>query len=179
LGGCIRIGANLFSEQLYDTKLHSQVLNALDASGLAPELLELEITETTVLHFDGMVISQLKRIRSLGVGIAFDDYGTGFASLSMLKRYPLSRLKIDREFIQNIHRDASDVAIVQAVLCLGQKLDFEVIAEGMETRQQVDALIRLGCVHGQGYFFGMPMPAPQFEALAQAQIRSMTEDAAA
>ena len=120
-GKPIRMGVNLFAAQLQDPRLEADVLEALVDAGLSPNLLELEITETTVLGIEADVIAPLRRLRSLGVRLAFDDYGTGYASLSLLKRYPLSRLKIDREFVRNLERDPDDAAIVRAVFGDGKK----------------------------------------------------------
>ena len=161
----IRIGVNLFAIQLEDANFYDRVVQVLEATGIAPDLLELEITETTVLGVDDLVIQPLRRLRSLGVKIAFDDYGTGFASLSLLKRYPLTRLKIDRQFVRELGIDAGDAAIVKAVVALGQSLNLEVIAEGVETLEQAKSLVELGCREAQGYLFGKPTPGVQFQAL--------------
>ncbi|MFT4002452.1 MAG: EAL domain-containing protein [Rhizobium sp.] len=158
----LQVGVNLFAAQLRDGSLENDISKALSESGLPPHMLELEITETTVLGLEDDVVAPLRAIRSTGIGIAFDDYGTGFASLSLLKKYPLTRLKIDREFVRDIEDDPDDAAIVGAVLALGESLKLEMIAEGMETEAQADILKRLGCKRAQGYFFGKPMPADEF-----------------
>ena len=164
-GTPIRVGVNLFAAQLRDCGLFGDVQAALAASGLPSHLLELEITETTVLGLDESVIDPLRRLRDLGVKIAFDDYGTGYASLSLLKRYPLTRLKIDREFVRDLDTDPDDAAIVKAVLAMGASLGLEVIAEGIETVEQATVLCALGCREAQGYRFGKPMPAAAFRQL--------------
>ncbi len=158
----LQMGVNLFAAQLRDGSLENDISSALSESGLPAHMLELEITETTVLGLEDDVVAPLRAIRDAGVGIAFDDYGTGFASLSLLKKYPLTRLKIDREFVRDIESDPDDGAIVRAVLALGESLGLEVIAEGMETEAQADILKSLGCKRAQGYFFGKPMPADEF-----------------
>lgn len=140
-----------------DPDLEREIVSALSSSRLPSNLLELEITETTVLGSDDALVRVLHRLRSNGVGIAFDDYGTGFASLSQLKRYPLTRLKIDRQFVRDLESDSDDTAIVQAVLALGRSMKMDVIAEGVETGDQHTILQRLGCEEGQGYFYGKPM----------------------
>ncbi|MCJ8151775.1 sensor domain-containing phosphodiesterase [Shinella sedimenti] len=163
----IRVGVNLFAVQLRDPDIAKHVQSALWATGLSANLLELEITETTVLRAEADVLTQLNLIRELGVGIAFDDYGTGYASLSLLKRYPLTRLKIDREFVKAIDTTPADTAIVEAVLKLGRSLGLEVIAEGMETNAQAHLLKSLGCRFAQGYLYGKPMTAAEFHNLAR------------
>ena len=167
-GTPIRVGVNLFSAQLRDVAFPDDVLAALASTGLPSHLLELEITETTVLGLDESVIDPLRRLRDLGVKIAFDDYGTGYASLSLLKRYPLTRLKIDREFVRDLDTDPDDAAIVKAVLAMGASLGLEVIAEGIETVGQATVLSALGCREAQGYRFGKPMPAATFRQLLTA-----------
>ena len=164
-GTPICVGVNLFAAQLRDGAFFDDVQAALASSGLPSHLLELEITETTVLGLDESVIDPLRRLRDLGVRIAFDDYGTGYASLSLLKRYPLTRLKIDREFVRDLDTDPDDAAIVKAVLAMGASLGLEVIAEGIETVEQATVLSALGCREAQGYRFGRPMPAAAFRQL--------------
>ncbi|RYC33379.1 GGDEF and EAL domain-containing protein [Lichenibacterium minor] len=160
----LRMGINLFAAQLRDPGLFDVVADALAATGLPGPLCELEITETTVLGLDESVIAPLRRLRGLGVGVAFDDYGTGYASLSLLKRYPLTRLKIDREFVRDLRTDPDDAAIVKAVIALGASLGLDVIAEGIETPEQASALVGFGCREAQGYLFGKPMPMADFAA---------------
>lgn len=161
----IRLGVNLFAAQFRAGNLVASVIRSLEQSGLHPADLELEITENIVLGHDDAMIGPLRELRVLGVGLAFDDYGTGYASLSMLKRFPITRLKIDREFIRDLVTDADDAAIVRAVLALGRSLGFEVIAEGIETPEQAAFLAAHGCEEGQGYYFGKPMPGDEFATL--------------
>ena len=161
-GAPIRIGVNLFASQLRSATFERDVLAALSESGLRPELLELEITETTVLGADDAVLAPLRTLREQGVSLAFDDYGTGFASLSLLKRYPISRLKIDREFVVDLDSDGADASIVRAVLALGASLGLEVIAEGVETPLQAALLRKMGCREAQGFLYGRATPASDF-----------------
>ncbi|MEP2722594.1 EAL domain-containing protein [Roseibium sp.] len=157
--GALRVGVNLFPAQLRSGRLLEVVSSALRRHDLAPHQLELEITENTVLRQSNPSTKALKMLRELGVGVSFDDFGTGFASLSLLQEYPLTRLKIDRTFIARIDRSNSDAAIVEAVLGMAESLGLTVIAEGVETTAQEATLVRLGCKEAQGYRYGRPMPA--------------------
>ncbi|MDX7953449.1 EAL domain-containing protein, partial [Lichenihabitans sp. Uapishka_5] len=148
------IGVNLFAAQLHAPDVFERVVACLDAYGLAPSRLELELTETIALQQDDAAQVPLSKLKAHGVGLAFDDFGTGFASLSTLRRFPLTRLKIDRSFVRDLTVDDEDAAIVAAVIGLGQSLKLNVIAEGIETREHQAALLALGCVEGQGFLFG-------------------------
>jgi diguanylate cyclase (GGDEF)-like protein/PAS domain S-box-containing protein len=159
--GPLRVGVNLFAAQLRSNRLFEVVSSALQKHGLSPRQLELEITETTVLRHSNQSTKALRRLNSLGVGIAFDDFGTGFASLSLLQKYPLTRLKIDRSFIASVDKKVGDSAIVKAVIMMAGGLGLEVIAEGVETGGQELALLDLGCHEAQGYRYGRPMPASE------------------
>ncbi|MBM1144978.1 EAL domain-containing protein [Alcanivorax sp. ZXX171] len=162
---CFRVGVNLFPCQLHDPELADKVEALLKRYGLPPRALELEITETTILESSADILARLQRLRDHGVGIAFDDYGTGYASLSLLKKYPLSRLKIDRQFVANLGTSPDDLAIINSIIVLGQNLGLEVIAEGIEEQAQMEMLLRLGCREGQGYWFSRPVPEAEFAAL--------------
>jgi diguanylate cyclase (GGDEF)-like protein/PAS domain S-box-containing protein len=164
-GRSFRIGVNVFEAQLADADLAGEVRDAIAASRLPPEDLEIEITENIMTASDDASVARVQRLRDLGVGIAFDDYGTGYASLSLLKRYPLTRLKIDRSFVRDLSDDQNDAAIVELVLTLGARLGLGVVAEGVETEAQAERLASLGCREAQGYLFGRPMPAQDFARL--------------
>ncbi|MFP1679003.1 putative bifunctional diguanylate cyclase/phosphodiesterase [Alloalcanivorax sp. C16-2] len=157
-----RVGVNLFPCQLHDPELANKVEALLNRYGLPPQALELEITETTILESSPDILGMLRRLHDLGVGIAFDDYGTGYASLSLLKKYPLTRLKIDRQFVANLGTSPHDLAIVNSIIVLGRNLGLEVIAEGIEEQGQMEMLLRLGCQEGQGYWFSRPVPEAEF-----------------
>lgn len=154
-----RVAVNLFGAQFRTGDLLQVVREALAAAALPPEALELEITENILLRNDAGIMGLLEQLRALGVGIAFDDYGTGYASLSVLKRYPLTTLKIDQSFVRELSASASDMAVVRAVLYLGRSFGLNVVAEGVETLEQEADLIRLGCKSGQGYLYDRPMPS--------------------
>jgi diguanylate cyclase (GGDEF)-like protein/PAS domain S-box-containing protein len=160
----VRTGVNLSVAQFRSGDLASAVKRCLAASGLPPALLELEVTENTLLQNDAAT-RELVRLHQQGVSIAFDDFGTGYASLSYLKRFPLNRIKIDRSFVRDIGTDPDDAAIVRAVVGLGQTLGLEIIAEGIEDAQQEAFLRHLGCDEAQGFRYGRPLPADQTTAL--------------
>ena len=159
-----RIGVNLFGSQFQAGDLVERVHEALSLAGLPANALELEVTENIILRHDETMLGPLRRLRAEGVQIAFDDYGTGYASLSMLKRVPITRLKVDKSFVQGICETPHDAAIVSAILYLGQRLGLSIIAEGVETEEQAARLRRKCCEEVQGYLFGRPMPAAEFAA---------------
>jgi EAL domain-containing protein (putative c-di-GMP-specific phosphodiesterase class I) len=165
------MGVNLFPAQFRNGTLLQDVERALSESGLAPEFLELEITENIALGREEGTLSPLKELRAKGIGIAFDDFGTGYASLSYLTRYPLTRIKIDRSFIQQIGAQSApeDTAIVRSIIVMGRNLGLEVIAEGVETTTQADFLKAEGCNELQGYLFSKPIRAEAFEQLLQSR----------
>ena len=162
-GHGIRVGINLSPSQLQSGDLAASVAGMLDVTGLTPSLLELELTEDILLLDEQRVLDTFLRIQELGVRVVFDDFGTGYASLSYLKKFPLDGLKIDRSFVLELHADSDDAAIVSSTVGLSKKLGLSVIAEGIESRAAVDVLMSMGCEEGQGYFFGRPMPARAFE----------------
>lgn len=158
-----RMGVNLFGAQFRVNDLASCVVDTLERHGLPAQALELEITENIVLDHDEQALESLRRLRDCGVGVAFDDFGTGYASLSLLKRYPLSRIKIDRSFVQGMLESPQDRAVINAVLDMASVFSLETIAEGVETAEQRAALIEAGCMQGQGYLFARPLPVLEFE----------------
>lgn len=157
-----RIGVNLFAAQLRAPDFVERVEEALRETGLPAAALELEITENIVLRNERTIANHLARLRRMDVGIAFDDFGTGYASLTLLKQLDITRLKIDRSFIRDIETDRKDQGIVDAVIRMAQGCDLEVIAEGIETRTQADYL-RQRLSEGQGYLFGKPAPLTSFQ----------------
>jgi diguanylate cyclase (GGDEF)-like protein len=157
--GPLRIAVNLSVVQVLQNNFVGQLAAVLAETGLAPERLELEITETTVMTDAEAVVAKLIEVKRMGVTLAIDDFGTGHSSLSYLKRFPLDRLKIDRSFIRDIACDADDEAIVTAIIAMSRSLSFEVVAEGIETARQEDFLRRQGCDLAQGFLFSPPLPA--------------------
>lgn len=143
--------------------------STLHDTGLVAQGLEIEVTESSVMHNAERLIDMLCKIKALGVHISVDDFGTGYSSLSYLKRFPVDRLKIDRSFVQDILLDPDGEAIVRTIIALGHNLGLKVVAEGVETIEQVDYLSNNGCDELQGYYYGRPMPAEQFEQLVRTQ----------
>lgn len=157
-----RVSVNLFSAQIHTGSIVQRVETALKRNGLLPADLELEITETIALRHSDDVLAPLFDLIADGVGIAFDDFGTGFASLTTLQRFPLTRLKIDRSFVIDICSNPQSIAVAGGVLAIGKALGVDVIAEGIETREQENRLIGLGCTEGQGFLYGKAVPANEF-----------------
>jgi diguanylate cyclase (GGDEF)-like protein/PAS domain S-box-containing protein len=153
------VSVNLSARQLADRDLVEYVAATLSESGLAPERLGLEITETLLMHEVDAAIETLRALRALGVSLHLDDFGTGYSSLSYLKRFPLDGLKLDRSFIAGLGANTQESAIVAAVIEMARALGMTVIAEGVETEEQLASLRDLGCELAQGYYFARPMPA--------------------
>jgi diguanylate cyclase (GGDEF)-like protein len=150
------VAVNASPVQLTRTDVFQIVATALDRTGLPPNQLHLEITETALIQASRALLKDLNALRDLGVGIVLDDFGTGFSSLSLLRDFPVSMVKIDRSFISPLLEDPGALAIVRAVLGMCRDLDVPVVAEGVETEGQADCLAELGCSHVQGYLFGRP-----------------------
>ena len=163
MGHSIRLGVNLSLSQLQVGNLAATVEAILKDTGFLPSLLELEVTENILLEDDAKALEIFRGIRDLGVNIAFDDFGTGYASLSYLKKFPLDRLKIDKSFVRELRAGSEDAAIVGSTISLGKLLGLSIIAEGIEDAATADLLESMGCEEGQGYYFGRPMPAAEFE----------------
>ncbi len=162
-GYAIRVGVNLSPSQLQSDDLATIVTSVLQKTGFFPQLLELEITEDILLHDDEKALDIFHQIQDLGVNIAFDDFGTGFASLSYLKKFSFDRLKIDRSFVRELRADTDDAAIVASTISLGRSLGLAVTVEGIEDKATTELLVTMGCKEGQGYYFSRPIPAGEFE----------------
>ena len=156
------VSVNVSARQITGGALLDQLAQALDSSGLPPERLELELTESTVIEADLETMLTLAAIRDLGVGVALDDFGTGYASLAALKHLPLTVVKLDRSLIRSLPDDREDAAIVQALVATGHALDLRVVGEGIETEAQRAFLAGIGCDQGQGFFFSHPQPQAAF-----------------
>jgi diguanylate cyclase (GGDEF)-like protein/PAS domain S-box-containing protein len=154
--GPMHVTVNLSAAQFESPDLSQIVAAALKRSDLAPELLVLEITETTVMSDTELTVRRLKALKKLGVRLAIDDFGTGYSSLSYLRRFPVDVLKIDRSFVRNIDESPEESALAQAILKLAQTFKLEAVAEGIERREQLDTLANMGCRFGQGFYFARP-----------------------
>ena len=161
-GRKLAVGVNLFPVQLDDDRLLAEVELALSASGLVPARLELELTETIALRDDGIAATALASLRARGIRVAYDDFGTGYASLSMLQRLPVDRVKIDRSFVRDVLANRGDAAIVRSILLIARNFDLRVIAEGVETTQQADMLRDLGCQEAQGFLYSRALAPADF-----------------
>jgi len=162
-----RMAVNLSSMQFQKGDIVETVKSALKESRLSAQQLELEITEGLVMQETERTIELLNKLKDIGVTMAIDDFGTGYSSLAYLKQLPVEKLKIDRSFVRDIPDDPNDEAITRAVIVLGQSLQLEVIAEGIETEAQQEFLKSLGCNEGQGYLYSHPLPAEEFVKLLQ------------
>lgn len=149
---------NVSPRQLRDAGFVGDVVGALERSGLPADALILEITENVFLLNDEVVVARLHDLAALGVIIAIDDFGSGYSSLGYLSRLPIGILKIDRSFVNRINHGPEEAAVAQAIIRLGQTLGLEIIAEGIETSEQLAELTARGCVLGQGYLLGRPAP---------------------
>lgn len=163
--GLQRMAVNLSGVQIERSDILATVTRVLSETGLPPEHLELEITETYIMRQAHRNIRVMEDLRGLGVALAIDDFGTGQSSLSYLKRLPVNTLKIDRSFVMDIPRDSNDVAITRAILALGHSLRLTVLAEGVETSEQAEFLKDLECDEAQGYYYSRPVDAASFQML--------------
>ncbi|HJV53971.1 MAG TPA: EAL domain-containing protein, partial [Noviherbaspirillum sp.] len=179
LGG-LRVGVNLSARQFRQKDLGQAIARILEETGLAPQYLDIELTESLVMADVEHAVAVLSALKALGVRVLVDDFGTGYSSLAYLKRFPIDVLKIDRSFVEDIVSDPDDAAIVRSVISLAHSLRLEVIAEGVETDAQLTFLQRHGCDQMQGYLFSRPLPPAQFrELLMQGRSLPALEEEAA
>jgi EAL domain-containing protein (putative c-di-GMP-specific phosphodiesterase class I) len=166
----VSVCVNVSARQFRDRSWTARVKQALADSGLEPKYLELELTESLLMQDVERAILTMKELQALGVHFAIDDFGTGYSSLSALKNFPVARLKIDQSFVRNLPQDANDRGIAAAVISLGQKLNMRVIAEGVETSEQMAFLRDNHCDEIQGYHFSRPLPPDAISTL----LKTMT-----
>ena len=162
------VSVNVSPVQFQRGDIDRAVLDALQTSGLRANLLELEITESLLIHDTTELSSTIARLRHMGVSLAIDDFGTGYSNLSYLKRFEVERLKIDQSFVRRLHDNSQDEAIVRAIVQMGASLGLKVIAEGIEDRETLQRLQALGCAEGQGFLWSRPLPPEEFLKFALA-----------
>ncbi|MEP7260826.1 MAG: EAL domain-containing protein [Usitatibacter sp.] len=169
-GRPMRIAVNVSANQLSRSRFVEHLRSVVRETGIDPRLIELEVTEGVIIEGAGEAREAIDEIAALGVGIAIDDFGTGYSGLAYLKRLPIDTVKIDQSFVRDLTIDAEDAAIVTAIVAMARSLGVAVIAEGVETEEQVDALLRLGCHHAQGYLLARPMSAAAVARLLRTQL---------
>lgn len=161
----LQVSVNLSAQQLVRPQFESEVARALEVSGLRPQCLELEITESASMRSPEHTVLLLLKLKAMGIGIAIDDFGTGYSNLSYLKRFPVDRLKLDRSFVSDITGNPDDSALARAIIGMAHSLDLAVVAEGVETPTQVRQLSNYGCDEMQGYYFSPPVDPDEFLAM--------------
>lgn len=176
------IAVNVSAHQIQDPNFVVEVLSIVEQSGIKPDRLKLELTESALVHNMDDIEAKMSALQKHGITFSLDDFGTGYSSLAYLKRLPLNQLKIDQAFVRDLLTHPKDLAIASTVINLGQSLNLTVIAEGVETEQQRDMLTSIGCRHFQGYLYGKPAPFDQLLAFAERtrqlpSTSSMTPDA--
>jgi EAL domain-containing protein (putative c-di-GMP-specific phosphodiesterase class I) len=164
------VAVNLSARQFRQHDLEERIRTIVSAAGIKPSLIELEITESQLMHDPDHAIRMLKALGEAGVRIAIDDFGTGYSSLAYLTRFPLASLKIDRSFVADVLQDEADATIVRTIVDMAHTLGFTVIAEGVELDSQAAFLRALGCEQAQGFLFAKPMSAEEFSALIAARM---------
>jgi len=164
-GRALKVAVNVSARQLARRSSLDRLLRIIEEAGIDPRLLELEVTESVIIEGAGEAREALDHIAELGVGLAIDDFGTGYSGLAYLKRLPIDTVKIDQSFVRDLTIDPDDAAIVTAIVAMAKSLDMDVVAEGVETEEQLRELERLGCRRAQGYLLARPMPAAAVRAL--------------
>jgi EAL domain-containing protein (putative c-di-GMP-specific phosphodiesterase class I) len=165
------VSVNLSPAQFRQGGLGEMVGRILVETGLDPACLELEVTESLAMHDAAKFIDELQALKDLGIQLSIDDFGTGYSSLNYLKRFPIDRLKIDKSFVCDIDHDADDAAIVKAVITLGHSLNLRVLAEGVESAEQLDFLRANRCDEVQGFYFCHPLPIEDIKRLRELPLR--------
>jgi len=171
----IRVGVNVSGHQIREPGMIDMVRSALEETGVSPEQIELEITESTIMQDDILTVTTLRQFKEMGIGLALDDFGTGYSSLSYLRRFTIDRVKIDRTFVAELTENPDDAALTSAIIAMAHGLRLEVVAEGVETRHQALFLRQRGCDELQGYLFGRPCPPDEFVDLVRARPRLFEE----
>lgn len=162
IGLDLKVAINVSTVQLQEKDLEKTILDILNRFGIAPKHLEIEVTETSFMENIRDAIARIENINKLGITTAVDDFGTGYSSLSYLKQLPIDKIKIDKQFVQDLLTDEDDTCIVDAIIQMGRSLKLKVVAEGVETKQQQDYLKARHCELAQGYYYSKPLPADEF-----------------
>jgi len=171
----LTVSVNLSARQFGDPMMLEKLIRIIGASGLDPASLELEITESMVMSHGACAVAVLENLKSIGVRIAIDDFGTGYSSLAYLKRFPIDTLKVDRSFIRDIPSDSSDMKITRAIIALAHGLKLKVVAEGVETADQLAFLLAHHCDSVQGYFLHRPLPEAEVTRILELNRRDHLE----
>jgi len=169
----LNIAVNLSARQFQDERLVSRIIDVLQCTGLVPEALDLEITESLLMGDTERLEPVFSALTGMGIRFSIDDFGTGYSSLSYLQRFPIDNLKVDRSFIMGLPDNRDAVALAQAIIAMARALDMRVVAEGVETREQMNFLMGAGCNEMQGYYFSAPLGAEDFEKLVGGTARRM------
>ncbi|WP_268796956.1 putative bifunctional diguanylate cyclase/phosphodiesterase [Pseudomonas huanghezhanensis] len=165
----LEVAVNVSGQQIIKGDLITDISNALKDSQIEPRWLELELTESSLMENTAHTIASLHRLRAIGVKISIDDFGTGYSSLAYLRKFPIDKLKIDIAFVREVTSNPQDAAITRTIIELAHSLNLQVIAEGIETKEQWALLTEQGCDHGQGYLFSKPLPLAELEVLLREQ----------
>jgi diguanylate cyclase (GGDEF)-like protein len=163
----IGVAVNLSGRQFKEDNIVEVVFAALRETGLDPQLLELELTESTLMDSDSATLTKLHELNRVGIKLSVDDFGTGYSSMSSLKNFPISVLKVDRSFVRDLPKDSDDAAITEAIIAMAKSLKIDVTAEGVETEEQARFLEEKNCNRCQGFYFSRPVPALEITALLQ------------
>ncbi|MCD1259913.1 bifunctional diguanylate cyclase/phosphodiesterase [Paenibacillus athensensis] len=174
-----QIAVNISPSQFQQHDFADQIINIIEEAGVAPDCIELEITESSIMHNMENTIAILDKLCKKGVSISIDDFGIGYSSLNYLKHFPIHCLKIDRSFVKNIHSDQSDLAITHAIINLGHSLNLQVVAEGVEMQSQLEILKETKCHTIQGYLLSPPVSAPELELLVSSMRLTLHEEPSA
>jgi EAL domain-containing protein (putative c-di-GMP-specific phosphodiesterase class I) len=161
------VAINISARQFRQEDLAGHVRQVMEETGVEGSALEFELTESMVMHDIENTLLTLRELKALGASLSLDDFGTGYSSLAYLKRFPIDTLKIDRSFVRDINSDSDDAAIAHAVIAMAHSLGLQVVAEGVETEEQLELLRSYDCDRFQGYLFSRPVPAEEFTLILQ------------
>ncbi|HYV64545.1 MAG TPA: EAL domain-containing protein, partial [Bryobacteraceae bacterium] len=170
----LTISVNASSRELADPDLVPNVARILRETGLDPASLRIEVTESSIVENQDLTASTLRRLQEIGVSLEIDDFGTGYSSLSRLHEYPFSTVKIDRSFVKDLETEPESLHLVETILRLAHGLGLGVVAEGIETREQLAKLISLGCGYGQGYYFSRPADSRSTQKAIEESVQEPT-----